>query len=104
MQIKHSMGSFRTQHPFVNVTRKILGPISVIVCPTIQSAEQVFLFQVCFNLLECLKEIANGEYGIAASFVDSIFTVSSLIVLATTNLFVQPSVKSFCSHAQLPRD
>ena len=27
--------------------------------------------------MECLKEIANGEYGITASFIGSIFTVSS---------------------------
>ena len=67
----------RTPNPFVNVTRKILGPISVIVCLIIQFTEYGFLFQVCFNLVEYFKEIANGEYGITASFIGSIFTVSS---------------------------
>ena len=32
-------GPLRTHNPFVNVTRKILGPISVIVRLTIQPAE-----------------------------------------------------------------
>ena len=37
----------------------------------------VFLSKSVLNLVECLKEIANGEYGITASFIGSIFTVSS---------------------------
>ena len=38
-----------------------------------------FFFSIKFvlNLVECLKEIANGEYGITASVIGSIFTVSS---------------------------
>ena len=36
-----------------------------------------FYFKSVLNLVECLKEIANGEYGITASFIGSIFTVSS---------------------------
>ena len=36
-----------------------------------------FFCKSVLNLVECLKEIANGEYGITASFIGSIFTVSS---------------------------
>ena len=36
-----------------------------------------FFSKTVLNLVECLKEIANGEYGITASFIGSIFTVSS---------------------------
>ena len=36
-----------------------------------------FFSKSVLNLVECLKEIANGEYGITASFVGSIFTLSS---------------------------
>ena len=56
-----------------------------------------FFSNSVLNLVECLKEIANGEYGITASFIGSIFTVSSYRISKKTNLFVQPSVKSFCS-------
>ena len=36
-----------------------------------------FFSKSVLNLVKCLKEIANGEYGITASFIGSIFTVSS---------------------------
>ena len=62
-----------------------------------------FFSKSVLNLVECLKEIANGEIASLHHSWDQ-FSLCHHIVLATINLFVQPSVKSFCSHAQLPRD